>query len=161
MFAKQVALELTAFLDGPSARSLERELAGRLRPLAQTLLEACYDSAGKAPRLMDGQELEAALTLALPGRLSGRDQAAPMRQVVEAYFEHVRETQFAPHAFELATALERVLPQFENAARERAGSAVASARAEPFVHGASKLGRNDPCSCGSGKKYKKCHGKES
>jgi len=22
-----------------------------------------------------------------------------------------------------------------------------------------KVGRNDPCSCGSGKKYKKCHGK--
>ena len=22
-----------------------------------------------------------------------------------------------------------------------------------------KLGRNDPCHCGSGKKYKKCHGK--
>ncbi len=25
--------------------------------------------------------------------------------------------------------------------------------------GHSKIGRNDPCSCGSGKKYKKCHGK--
>jgi preprotein translocase subunit SecA len=24
---------------------------------------------------------------------------------------------------------------------------------------ASKVGRNDPCPCGSGKKYKKCHGK--
>jgi preprotein translocase subunit SecA len=23
-----------------------------------------------------------------------------------------------------------------------------------------KVGRNDPCPCGSGKKYKKCHGKE-
>jgi len=22
----------------------------------------------------------------------------------------------------------------------------------------SKIGRNDPCPCGSGKKYKKCHG---
>lgn len=22
----------------------------------------------------------------------------------------------------------------------------------------SKVGRNDPCPCGSGKKYKKCHG---
>lgn len=22
-----------------------------------------------------------------------------------------------------------------------------------------KVGRNDPCNCGSGKKYKKCHGK--
>jgi uncharacterized protein YecA (UPF0149 family) len=24
---------------------------------------------------------------------------------------------------------------------------------------AKKLGRNDPCYCGSGKKYKKCHGR--
>jgi preprotein translocase subunit SecA len=23
---------------------------------------------------------------------------------------------------------------------------------------ADKVGRNDPCPCGSGKKYKKCHG---
>jgi len=23
-----------------------------------------------------------------------------------------------------------------------------------------KVGRNDPCPCGSGKKYKKCHGTE-
>ncbi|AWM32316.1 SEC-C metal-binding domain-containing protein [Hymenobacter nivis] len=22
----------------------------------------------------------------------------------------------------------------------------------------AKIGRNDPCPCGSGKKYKKCHG---
>jgi preprotein translocase subunit SecA len=26
---------------------------------------------------------------------------------------------------------------------------------------APKIGRNDPCPCGSGKKYKHCHGKES
>ncbi len=26
------------------------------------------------------------------------------------------------------------------------------------AHGADKVGRNDPCPCGSGKKYKKCHG---
>ncbi|MCO4774230.1 MAG: SEC-C domain-containing protein [Deltaproteobacteria bacterium] len=24
-----------------------------------------------------------------------------------------------------------------------------------------KIGRNDPCHCGSGKKFKKCHGKAS
>lgn len=28
--------------------------------------------------------------------------------------------------------------------------------AEPFVRDAPKIGRNDPCPCGSGKKYKKC-----
>ena len=32
---------------------------------------------------------------------------------------------------------------------------------DPFEHGAPKLGRNDPCSCGSGKKYKKCHGRNA
>ncbi len=31
---------------------------------------------------------------------------------------------------------------------------------EPIVRTEPKVGRNDPCSCGSGKKYKKCHGKK-
>lgn len=30
--------------------------------------------------------------------------------------------------------------------------------AEPFVREGRKVGRNDPCPCGSGKKYKQCHG---
>ncbi|MBO0706614.1 MAG: SEC-C domain-containing protein, partial [Candidatus Dormibacteraeota bacterium] len=25
--------------------------------------------------------------------------------------------------------------------------------------GSAKIGRNDPCWCGSGKKYKRCHGR--
>jgi uncharacterized protein YchJ len=29
---------------------------------------------------------------------------------------------------------------------------------QPFRREAPKLGRNDPCFCGSGKKFKKCHG---
>ena len=29
----------------------------------------------------------------------------------------------------------------------------------PFVRGTRKIGRNEPCPCGSGKKYKQCHGK--
>jgi len=30
---------------------------------------------------------------------------------------------------------------------------------EPYVREEIKIGRNDPCACGSGKKYKKCCGK--
>jgi preprotein translocase subunit SecA len=33
------------------------------------------------------------------------------------------------------------------------------AAAPPFVRAGGKVGRNDPCPCGSGKKYKQCHGK--
>jgi len=30
---------------------------------------------------------------------------------------------------------------------------------QPFVRKGRKIGRNEPCPCGSGKKYKHCHGK--
>ena len=30
---------------------------------------------------------------------------------------------------------------------------------EPYINPYRKIGRNDPCPCGSGKKFKKCHGK--
>jgi preprotein translocase subunit SecA len=32
---------------------------------------------------------------------------------------------------------------------------------QQVVRSAAKVGRNDPCPCGSGKKYKKCHGANS
>jgi len=33
------------------------------------------------------------------------------------------------------------------------------AAAAPFVRDGRKIGRNEPCPCGSGKKFKQCHGK--
>jgi preprotein translocase subunit SecA len=41
-----------------------------------------------------------------------------------------------------------------------AGEAPESS-AQPFVRDGRKIGRNEPCPCGSGKKYKHCHGKLS
>ena len=35
----------------------------------------------------------------------------------------------------------------------------ASAERQPFRRDQKKIGRNDPCPCGSGKKYKHCHGR--
>jgi preprotein translocase subunit SecA len=39
------------------------------------------------------------------------------------------------------------------------GGDVAVATAPPFVRAGEKVGRNDPCPCGSGKKFKHCHGR--
>ena len=39
------------------------------------------------------------------------------------------------------------------------GASLSHAGAAPFVRGGRKVGRNEPCPCGSGKKYKQCHGK--
>ncbi|MFC7516120.1 preprotein translocase subunit SecA [Herbaspirillum sp. GCM10030257] len=49
-----------------------------------------------------------------------------------------------------------------NAAPEELLAPVATAndaRRQPLADGLPKVGRNDPCPCGSGKKYKQCHGK--
>ncbi|MEP7184056.1 MAG: SEC-C metal-binding domain-containing protein, partial [Betaproteobacteria bacterium] len=39
------------------------------------------------------------------------------------------------------------------------GAAAAIPAPAPFVRAGDKVGRNDPCPCGSGKKYKHCHGR--
>ena len=40
-----------------------------------------------------------------------------------------------------------------------AAQAAPAAKAEPFVRSERKVGRNEPCPCGSGRKYKQCCGK--
>jgi preprotein translocase subunit SecA len=40
-----------------------------------------------------------------------------------------------------------------------AGIPAPKAPSAPITRAAAKIGRNDPCPCGSGKKYKECHGR--
>jgi preprotein translocase subunit SecA len=49
---------------------------------------------------------------------------------------------------------QRVAPKIELSAPPK----VEGQRPQPAVNRDAKVGRNDPCPCGSGKKYKKCHG---
>jgi preprotein translocase subunit SecA len=58
-----------------------------------------------------------------------------------------------------AKQIERKQQQQQKDLQFQAGSA--QAEAPKPVRAAAKVGRNDPCPCGSGKKYKKCHGVES
>jgi len=50
-------------------------------------------------------------------------------------------------------------PQGAAAAQGGRPQGQAPATPEPFVREGRKVGRNEPCPCGSGKKYKQCHGK--
>ncbi len=55
-----------------------------------------------------------------------------------------------------ARAMERKQERQEKELQYQTG--VAQAEAPKPVRAGAKVGRNDPCPCGSGKKYKKCHG---
>jgi preprotein translocase subunit SecA len=49
--------------------------------------------------------------------------------------------------------------RLQHADYEEALAAAEPKKQLPKVRPGQKVGRNDPCPCGSGKKYKHCHGK--
>jgi len=162
MAHKEVSLDLAAFLDSSEAGRLA---VGRdeVRRIAEAVLTVCYDQLGKKPRLLDFEDVTGLLTRELPPWFAPRDAAiehAPT--VIRAYFKHLESTEIVPQAYEIGRALDGSMDAFVDEVKSgrNAERQVARTR-DPFVHGASKLGRNDPCSCGSGKKFKKCHGKNA
>ncbi|HDK38496.1 MAG TPA: preprotein translocase subunit SecA, partial [Thiolapillus brandeum] len=60
---------------------------------------------------------------------------------------HLNEFEFKHDAFE-------GLPE-----QEQPEAAAEEQPQQPYVRPDRKIGRNEPCPCGSGKKYKQCHGK--
>ncbi len=60
-------------------------------------------------------------------------------------------------AVEQPTELENVQYQHTDYDNALAGESAESGQA-PFMREGIKVGRNDPCPCGSGKKFKQCHG---
>jgi preprotein translocase subunit SecA len=57
------------------------------------------------------------------------------------------------NAHELEVKRERELEQLRMISSE-----TTDQKGQPQEAAADKTGRNEPCPCGSGKKYKKCHG---
>ncbi|MES2008497.1 MAG: preprotein translocase subunit SecA [Pseudomonadota bacterium] len=74
---------------------------------------------------------------------------------IEEGLSHLANVQYKHEEFDEAT---QGAESVGSSAPERAGIAY-SAAAE--AAGMAKVGRNDPCPCGSGKKFKLCHGKLS
>ena len=73
---------------------------------------------------------------------------------VDAIDEQRREISDVPLDFQHA--------QMDSLEQEEQELQVAEGgKAGPVVRGQPKVGRNDPCPCHSGKKYKQCHGKLS
>ncbi len=66
-------------------------------------------------------------------------------------FEHLLESPFTLHEALLADAQQADDNEVAIAERPLPGP-------EPFVRAERKVGRNEPCPCGSGKKFKQCHG---
>jgi len=160
MTEKRVLLDTAAFLDSPQALRVETSATKEIREITRRFLSACFDGVGKAPKLLDGQDVAALLTTILPRYFGVRDPlAGAVAEILRAYFEHLEERELVPEAFEIRQALSAHAGDFvravESGAAHAEGIAVTS-KPKPIVHRGERVGRNDPCPCGSGKKFKKC-----
>jgi hypothetical protein len=159
MSEQRITLETAAFLDSPAARALAGVSRAETKFVVESFLGSVYDGLGKAPRLLEPEDFHELLGHVLPGRFARRDpRAARVPAVLRAYLAHLGETEVLPQAFELGQALEANLAEFERAVRtgDPHGHAHAAPPVRPIVNRAPKVGRNDPCPCGSGKKFKAC-----
>jgi len=160
MSKRQVQLAVAAFCDSEPARALAGVPADARRRVAELLTTIAYDELGAEPRLFDGDAVRAALGELLPRHLKRRDPLAEhVPAVAYAWFAWLQSTEMVPHAFEVNQALDGALDAFAEAVDSGRLANQAAGRQETVVHRADKLGRNDPCFCGSGKKFKKCCGR--
>ena len=160
MASKEVTLAVSEFLDSQHAdvQGMTRE---DVRSIAEIFLTICYDDLGKKPRLLDDQDVHVALGHQMPARLKRRDPLAEhVPTVLRAYLKHLEETETVPQAFEIRRALAATEDEFLETVRTGKNTHHVHERQAPVVHQAPKVGRNDPCFCGSGKKFKKCCGKQ-
>jgi preprotein translocase subunit SecA len=97
--------------------------------------------------------------------------ATIVRSVFQVDFRQFTPSQVLMEADEALQSTQTNAAQIEGALQTTGASDEAAALREGVPHAArkpqqktpahaEKIGRNDPCPCGSGKKYKKCHGKE-
>ena len=78
-------------------------------------------------------------------------EADKSSKVENVNYQHADAAGMQNAPAEGATAADRAAGQ--------AGESAEGQAAKPYQRDRAKLGRNDPCYCGSGKKYKQCHGK--
>ena len=154
---REIKLESAAFLDSSQARGLglKREDA---RKIVDRFLACAYDEIGVAPRLLDGQQVHEIVGHLLPARFERGDRLGPHAiPVLRAYLGFLEENAIVAQAFEMKRALEATAGELEEAVRSGSAAHHAPKMTEkPFVHRAAKVGRNDPCPCGSGRKFKHC-----
>ena len=121
-----------------------RDIAGSL---LQTFLKAACDARTIEPEDLEESDIRTAL-LGPVAQLAISDEARPEVPALCAALLAYLEEEGRLGGGKLLAAFTRAL---SDAYLEQA-----SGKPKPIVRAGARLGRNDPCPCGSGKKYKKC-----
>ena len=87
-------------------------------------------------------------------RVQTQEQAAAAAQAIESRAEHVSNVQYTHPNEDGSVSQEPAGVAYAGFSEDRGGSTFAANGDQ-----VPRVGRNDPCPCGSGKRYKECHGR--
>jgi uncharacterized protein YecA (UPF0149 family) len=151
-----------AFLDSPEAAALDGVPAEARAEIADRLYRALAD-VGRPLAKLASSEVHEWLLHAVPDYFRARDPLAEhVAPVLRAMLDFT-ERDVGRKLGSLRSSCESLLPELEDAlvhghAHHHHHHGHDDAPPATYVRESPKVGRNDPCPCGSGKKFKKCHG---
>ncbi len=161
LFEKQIMLQI---LDG-----VWKDHLASMDQLRQGIFLRSYG--GKNPRQEYKREAFAMFTELMTGlqqevikvlshvKIRQEDSADAIERQREQEKAHARVNYQHQAVSAMAGAAEEQPQQLPPSKGSREGASAGAERQAPFVRDVPKVGRNEQCPCGSGKKYKVCHGK--
>jgi hypothetical protein len=150
-----------SFQDTPEGARWRQRLGASADEVRELMVHVFGRDLCQPPDTLDREQIGALLTQILPGRLQGQEPyRTDLVDLIEEFLLHVTREVGLSSAWEWSSAVDQHRAGYEAALKNPGRAAVGtSPRRTPDRRAAPKLGRNDPCFCGSAKKYKHCCGK--
>jgi hypothetical protein len=151
------ATSVDAFMAAPEAHELSEIPEKARREIARRMLAALREDVGVPLAELGGDDAHGWLLHAVPERFEPGDPLLPhVAPVIAAWLSFAARASGAKlTAFR--SACNEILPELSDVL-EHGHHHHGHDQAPSYVRETPKVGRNDPCPCGSGKKFKKCHG---
>ncbi|MBK6938883.1 MAG: SEC-C domain-containing protein [Planctomycetes bacterium] len=146
------------FQDSREARALGPP--AEVRRAALLLVETSFGDLGAHPRLLDADQLRELVFDRVARRIGGKDTIAEfVPRVLRTFYAWLGEHEMVTHAYELEAVFDDADSEFVSRVRSVKDGERIAGDVKPIVGRGTKVGRNDPCPCASGKKFKQCCGK--
>src|SRR5262249_23769042 len=88
MPGREITLESASFLESPQRQSIAGASRAEIQQIIERFLTCAFDDLGKAPHLLDGDDMHAILGHLLPARFAKKDpSAAHVGEILRRYFD--------------------------------------------------------------------------
>jgi hypothetical protein len=145
------------FRESPRSASLREHLGPGFSRAIELVIDVLARDAATLPRDLDRDRVGNMLATWLPGRLGGNEPwMGDVPDVVDAFLAFIAAEESLSTGWEWSTAVDEHRAAFRDALADPNRERFAGPKAAPDRRPAPKIGRNEPCPCGSGRKYKQC-----